>query len=130
MEDQKSSPPRYTDMGPNRNRNRNKTKTNPYGTISLIVGIVSLISFCFPPVQLILGSLAVMFALLSMEGVKSNLKGQALAGALTGVLSCVLSILIFWQTMNALDLLKDDPQYISHLNKMIKGVEELFGATN
>lgn len=124
MDNQNITPPQYTKLQPQ----KNKSQGSSFALVSLIIGIFSVVCICLPPIQLIFGGLAVMFAFLSKQ--EDKFERPAMIGLVIGILSCVTSILIFWQAMNALDYLKTDPEYISQLNNMIKAVEQLMGPAN
>lgn len=73
--------------------------------VSLISGIVGLISCCTPPVQMLFGAAACITAYLSKQG--KPLRGAALAGMILGVFSIISSLLIFFYYMAAMQILGD-----------------------
>lgn len=120
MENQNTGLPRYTSQPPK----KGAAKTNSYALVSLIMGIISFLFVCFPPLQLILGGLSVMFALLSKQN--GSFEVTAMIGLGFGALSCIVSLIVFLYILNALELLKYDPEYISTMNRLFKQVEQAF----
>ncbi len=80
-------------------------KTSARAITAFILGILSLVLCCFPPVNLILGVIALVLGILEWKAVRVGKvsetgKGLALAGAILGGLGVFLSlVMIFVGTM-------------------------------
>ncbi len=72
---------------------------------SLIAGILGLVSCCNPPIQLICGSSAAILAWLSRT--QQPLTPRGVIGLVLGILSIIISILVFFQFMWAMEIIED-----------------------
>lgn len=99
----------------------NDTNTTNYAIISMIIGIVSLLFMCIPPVQLVLGVLAIMFAFLSKKN--NRFINYAMAGVAIGSFSCIASFYMWAIVVNNLS----DPQYTALFNEVYKNLEQIYG---
>lgn len=72
---------------------------------SLITGLLALISCCTPPMQMLLGASAIMLAYLSKQSSPQN--GMARTGLILGILSVLCSLVIFFQYMAVMKLMRD-----------------------
>lgn len=84
-----------------------------FAIISLAIGLLGLISFFYPPAQLLCGAAALILAYLSRIGRK--LSGLAIAGIILGTISIVLSI-FFFQCYIAAVRFMDDPANVAAYN--------------
>lgn len=94
-------------------------------TYSMFCGIMGLF-FCFiPPVQLFVGSSALILAYASCIGRRRT--GKATAGAVLGVISILLSILLFLNFIISIRLL-DDPANAAFMREIWKEYADLFNS--
>lgn len=84
---------------------QNTKPANHLATVSLVVGIFALICCCLPPLQLLLGSTAMILAVLSKKG--QPFCGQAIAGLILGIIAILVSIMIFAYLIFVIDLMQD-----------------------
>lgn len=89
---------------------------------SLIAGIVGLTSCCYPPVQLILGSTALILAFLSRN--QKALTVPSIIGIITGTISLLLSLLLFLQYVWVMNLM-EDPANAAMVKEFYRQTEEL-----
>ena len=68
---------------------------NRLATTSLLVGILGIFSWFYPPVQIILGSAAALSAWLSRK--ERRFTGAGIAGFIIGIICILLSLFIFSQ---------------------------------
>lgn len=120
MDNQNITPPQYTKL----QSKKNKKQDSSLAFVSLIISVISLLC-CFPPVQLIFGGLAIMFAFLSKQ--EDEFEHLAMIGLTIGIISCITSIFIFWLLIVKFDELKTDPEYISQLNTVLRTLKQLWG---
>ncbi|MDO5407763.1 MAG: hypothetical protein Q4F28_10630 [Eubacteriales bacterium] len=90
---------------------------------SLIAAIISIISCCNPPQQLLFGVAAILTAWLSRQG--RPLKGMALTGLILGILSVICSLLVFFQYMAAMQII-DDPANADLVREVMRQYQALF----
>lgn len=88
-----------------------------FAIISLAVGILGLISFFYPPAQLLCGATALILAYLSRTGKK--LTGLAIGGIVLGIISILLSIFFFQCFLSALRFM-DDPANVAAYNSAME----------
>lgn len=72
---------------------------------SIMTGIFALTSCCYPPLQLVFGVAAVLLAWLSKNG--KPFAVPAIIGLIMGVVSVLISILMFVQYVWAMSLMSD-----------------------
>lgn len=68
-----------------------KTSNQPLAIAALVLGIISVVTFVFYPLSIVLGILAIIFGSVSL---KSSDHKKARAGMITGIIGLVLSILV------------------------------------
>lgn len=78
---------------------------NKLPILSIIFGIHGILFCCNPPTQLILGGIAITLAWLSKNG--KPLNGAATAGLVTGVISVILSLVVFAYYIWTLSIAQD-----------------------
>ncbi len=91
--------------------------------LSIVSGIFALTSCCNPPVQLVFGAAAVMLAWLSKNG--RPMAVPAVIGMVMGIVSIILSILIFVQYIWAMDLMSD-PNNAAMVKEVFRQYQEIF----
>ena len=94
-----------------------KKKSRVWSVVSLICSIISLLCCCFPVMGIVLGILAIIFAVVSRSSI-GYFDGLAIAGLIVGIFGLVFSVAIFvianspWFT----ELLKEYEEYEKSLN--------------
>ena len=94
-----------------------KKKSRVWSVVSLICSIISLLCCCFPVMGIVLGILAIVFAVVSRSSI-GYFDGLAIAGLIVGIFGLVFSVAIFvivnspWFT----ELLKEYEEYEKSLN--------------
>lgn len=78
---------------------------NKLAMTSLLLGILGIFSWFYPPVQIILGSAASISAWLSRRD--GRFQGAGIAGFIIGILCIVLSLFIFSQYMMVYSIAQD-----------------------
>lgn len=78
---------------------------NKLPILSIIFGIQGILCCCNPPTQLILGGVAITLAWLSKNG--KPLNGTAAAGLITGVISIILSLVVFAHYIWTMNIAQD-----------------------
>lgn len=89
---------------------------------SIAAGLFALSSCCSPPVQLVFGAAAVMLSWLSKNG--KPMAVPAVIGMVMGIVSIVLSILIFIQYIWAMDLMAD-PNNVSMVKEVFRQSQDV-----
>ena len=119
------------DLTPNRNSGwppqknttpPDQTSNNNFAIASMVIGIVSILFVCIPPVQLVLGVLAIMFAYLSKTG--STFTNYAMTGFLIGTISCIASFYLWSVWTSNLS----NPDVLAYLNQMREIWQEAYDA--
>lgn len=98
-------------------------KADPFATFALISGVFGLAAFCFPPAQLLFGAAAVMLSVLSKKG--KTFSGMAKAGLILGIISIILSILLFFYFLIAMQMIKD-PANAQMVQEIMRQYQSLF----
>jgi len=99
-----------------------RTSNNNFAIASMVIGIVSILFVCFPPAQLVLGVLAIMFAYLSKTG--SAFTSYAMTGFIIGTMSCIVSF-YFWTIWTSS---LNTPEVLNYLNQLNEIWEEAYNA--
>ena len=73
--------------------------SNGYSIAALVLGIVSLVCCCYPTLTIVLGILAIIFAIVSRKGEPMN--GKALAGMICGIIAIVLVVLAVFSAISS-----------------------------
>ena len=73
---------------------RPQQPTNGAAVASLVCGILSIPTFCLYGLGLVLGILAVVFAIVSKKG-QDNMSGMAIAGMITGIIGALITAVIW-----------------------------------
>ena len=71
-----------------------KKKSRVWSVVSLICSIISLLCCCFPVMGIVLGILAIVFAVVSRSSI-GYFDGLAIAGLIVGIFGLVFSVAIF-----------------------------------
>lgn len=95
---------------------------NNMALASMIVSILSLLACCIPPLQFIMGMVALLLAIFSKKG--KPFSGFAIAGMVISILSLVISIGMVLYMMFAFSLMKD-PQYAHIFNEILEMYETM-----
>ena len=74
-------------------------QSNGMATASLILGIVSIVTFFMPYLAIVCAILAIIFAVVAKNKIKANAelahtKGAATGGMITGIIGLVISIIV------------------------------------
>lgn len=103
-----------------------KPKGNGKATASLVMGILSLLSCCTCLGGIVLGILAICFALISkLDG---KMKSEAKAGLILGIIGLVLTLIVWgaffiyimaYQEIEAIPATPDFDQYSPDLNNLL-----------
>lgn len=93
--------------------------------LSIVSGIFALTSCCSPPVQLVFGAAAVMLAWLSKN--EKPMTVPAIIGMIMGIVSIVLSILIFVNYIWAMDLMAD-PNNAAMVKDIFRQYQDVFNS--
>lgn len=100
---------------------QSQPKKSSFATASLLMGILSLVSLCTVIGPLIFGSLGIIFAILSRRpGQKTS--GEALAGIVTSIIGCVLSLVFIVLVFVASFSVITNPEYREQMNQMYEDV--------
>lgn len=92
-------------------------KRNPFIIAALAAGIFSLLSICTGILPLILGSLGILFALLSRRKGK-RLETPAFIGMITSIMSIAFSLVIIIMSFAALPAMLKSSEYRKQLNEV------------
>lgn len=92
---------------------------------SILTGILALIFCCYPPAQLVLGAAAVMLAYLSKNN--KPFTAPAIIGMIMGILSIIISILMFVQFIWAMDLMAD-PSNAAMVKEIYRQYQDMFNS--
>lgn len=117
------------DLTPHENKGQHNTVPSnqidfkTYSVFSLIIAIFSLLFMCFPPAQMVLSVLAIMFAFLSRNN--KIFTGFAKAGLLIGVFSCFTSFLFWAVAVKNLS----NPQNNAFFNEIYRSLEQMYGTS-
>lgn len=103
-------------------QNSLNTVFSRFPLFSLIAGICSLLACCSPPKQLLLGAIAIILAWASKNG--RPLGRTARIGLILGILSVIISIVIFVYYMFMLHFM-DDPANSELVREAIRQSQEL-----
>ena len=95
---------------------------NKLSTASMLLGILSIVCWCSPPVQFTLGAFALMLSWLGKNG--KPMTPRAAVGSVTGGIAIVLSLFIFMQFIMALEMAKD-PENLSLIREVYRQTKEL-----
>lgn len=98
---------------------------SPFLVVSLVFGILSLLSLCTVIFPLIFGGLSILFAVLSHRKGK-ELNGMALTGVICSSISLAFTIVTFTLVLLQLPQNLKDEQYLEQLNTTS---EALYGVT-
>lgn len=96
---------------------------NKLSIFSIMAGVLALTSCCYPPVQLVLGAAAVMMAYLSKNSKPFTI--PAIIGMIMGVLSIIISVLIFVQFVWAMDMMSD-PSNAAMVKEIYRQYQDVF----
>ena len=96
---------------------------NNMAIASMIVSIFGLLSCCFPPLQFILGMVALLLAIFSKKG--NPFSGFAIAGLIMSIFCLVISIAMVLYLVFAFSMMKD-PQYGPMINDIMQMYEEMY----
>lgn len=86
-------------------QNAVKTFFDKCPLFSLLAGILGMTSCCSPPIQLVFGMTAILLAYLSKNGKPRT--SMAMFGTVLGVISVIISLLVFGQYVFAMHLMED-----------------------
>lgn len=100
-----------------------KAPVNSMAVFSLIAGIMALITFYYPPLQLFLGASAVILAYISKRG--GSYSGPSIAGTAIGIFAIICSILIFCLVIYSFNIMKD-PANADLIRDIYKQYQDLF----
>lgn len=78
---------------------------NNLALTSMIVGIFSLLSFCFPPLQFIMGMIGILLVYFSKKG--KPWSGFAIAGLVMSIIALIFSILMVLYFTLVFQMMKD-----------------------
>lgn len=94
-----------------------KKKSRVWSVVSLICSIISLLCCCFPVMGIVLGILAIIFAVVSRSSI-GYFDGLAIAGLIVGIFGLVFSVAIFVIATSPwfAELLKEYEEYEKSLN--------------
>ncbi len=67
-------------------------KVNSFGTVSIILGIVTIVTFCVPGISVFLGGLGLLFGILSF--VEAKRENEPTSKGLTGIILGILALLL------------------------------------
>lgn len=67
-----------------------------FGIAALVLGILALLTFCIPCINLLLAILSIIFAIIQL--VRGNAKGLAIGGLITSILS-IIACIVFYAIM-------------------------------
>lgn len=98
---------------------------NKLSIFSIMAGILALTFCCYPPVQLVLGAAAVMLAYLSKNS--KPFTAPAIIGMIMGILSIIISILMFVQFIWAMDLMAD-PSNAAMVKEIYRQYQDMFNS--
>lgn len=98
-----------------------KQPNNP-ALASMIVGIFSLLSCCFPPLQFILGVVGILLVYFSRKG--KPWSGFAIAGLVMSILALIISICVVIYMVFAYQMMKD-PRFAPLFNDIYKIYESM-----
>lgn len=101
-------------------------KANAFAIASLVLGILALVTLCTIYLPIILGSLSIIFAILS-KGNQRSISGFSCAGIITSVSGIVFSIITIVTTIA---LLYSNPDfYQEYKNEMNRILSQQYGMT-
>lgn len=100
-----------------------KNITSNFAFLSMLSGLFACFSFFYPPMQLLLGSSAVILAYISKKG--KPYSGLSIAGLITGIFSIVCSILMFGLIVYSFRMMKD-PANAAMIRDIYQQYQELF----
>ncbi len=106
--------------------NKTGNSVGRYAIFSLALGMFSIMSCSSPPVQLLLGSGAILLAYLSKDG--KPFHKAAILGMILGILAIFSSFLMFFNFLFVLKLL-DDPSYAALFRQILSQYQEMLNGT-
>ncbi len=95
---------------------------NNMALASMIVGIFSLLSCCFPPLQFVLGIVGILLVIFSKKG--KPWSGFAIAGLVMSIISLLISIVMVLYLAFAFQMMRD-PQFAPLFNEVYEMYETL-----
>lgn len=104
---------------------QNNSIYNKLSMFSIMAGILALTSCCYPPVQLVFGVAAVMLAWLSRNG--EPMAVPSVIGMIMGIVSVVLSVLIFLQYIWAMKFM-GDPANAAMVKDFYQQYQDIFNS--
>lgn len=96
---------------------------NKLSIFSIMAGVLALTFCCYPPAQLVLGAASIMMAYLSKN--RKPFTAPAIIGMIMGVLSIIISILIFVQFVWAMDMMSD-PSNAAMVKEIYRQYQDVF----
>ena len=124
MNNEDLTPHRNHGQQPQKNTNTpNQIPVKTYALISLILSMVSLIFMCFPPVQMVLGVLAIMFAVLSRKD--KVFTSHAKVGLTIGFVSCIASF-YYWSLVAQNLSSPETVNWYNELEQIFKQYEQIY----
>lgn len=117
----------YNQGGPGQNYNpyppqQPYKQPNNMALASMIVGIFSLLSCCFPPLQFVLGIVGILLVIFSKKG--KPWSGYAIAGLVMSIISLLISIVMVLYLALAFQMMRD-PQFAPLFNEVYEMYETL-----
>lgn len=93
---------------------------------SLFTGFMGMTTCCYPPLQLVLGAAALILAYISKT--EHPLTGQGKVGMVLGIISVIVSLLMFAQFVLAIHIM-DDPANAPMIRDIFKQYQDLLGVS-
>lgn len=95
------------------NQYKEPKETNTMAVISMVVGIIALISCCAFPFAILLGVAAIVLAILSKKG--KPFSGFAIAGLVLGIMGVIFGLLMFAYIMFVTWMYQSNPDFFNSI---------------